>query len=628
MTRLLLALWLTLWVTQVCAADHIVGRAYLEDPSATLTLSQVQTSEQHWTPFEPVLNKGYTPSVIWLRLTIDPGVVQPGAPVSRLAADDKLILRIRPTVLDQIELFDPLEPSGKPRLTGDRTAAELDEYSSLSFNFVIPKGDAPRTLWLRLKTSSSSLLYVKALSLPELHKSDRRTEIIFSIILALQALFMAWGLVHWSTHPDRVVSAFVLKQALGVGFAMVPMGYLRFLMSDALAPDAIDKLGNLLIVLYTAAVVWFDYQLLRDYQPPLWGIRLMQLALLLLPLELGLVLAGQAQAALSLNIKVVFFQPLLSLLLVSLSGPTHLIGDQAPVVSKRVMTTVFAVFAAAFATVALAVSGLIPTGENSMYIIFIHALLTGVVMLVLLQVKAWRTEARQAQTQADLALAQQRALQAQQQRLEQSQFLDMLAHELKTPLSVVRLVLGSPTPAPDLLAHARQSVQDMDHVIERCLHAGQLDDGQLKVQNTAVNLREEYEQLQQSCASPTRLHLTMPSDLVVHTDAKLLRIVLSNLIDNALKYSPTDSAVDILIAADTNQSSSRAVFSIQNLPGTAAWPDATRVFQKYYRSRHAHHQTGSGLGLYLVHSMASLLGGELRYTPDEKFVRFTLWLPL
>jgi PAS domain S-box-containing protein len=231
-------------------------------------------------------------------------------------------------------------------------------------------------------------------------------------------------------------------------------------------------------------------------------------------------------------------------------------------------------------------------------------------------------------TQADLALAKQRALQLHQQRLEQSQFLAMLTHELKTPLSLIQLVLGSQVPGPELIAYAKRAAQDMNDVIERCLQSEQLSDGQLATQSTAVNLREEYYQLQQSCAHPARLHLTMQSEVIINTDAKLLRIVLANLIDNALKYSPPDSAVDIIIAADASQAVAGTIFTIQNLPGTAGWPDASKVFQKYYRSRRSHHQTGSGLGLYLGHSMAQMLCGELRYMPDEIFIRFTLWLPL
>lgn len=624
----LLVLWLACLATQARALDHIVARAYLEDTSASLTLAQVQSPTQPWTPFDRVLTKSFTPSAIWLRLTIDPGISQPDTAPNRLGSRDKLVIRIRPAVLDYVELFDPLAPSDQPRLTGDRTPAQLDEYHSLNFNFVIAKGDAPRTFWLRVKTSSTSLIYVEAMRLADLQKSDRAIEFFYNAVLTLMVLCVVWGVAYWRTHRDRVVPAFVLKQFIGIGFSLATAGYLRFWMADAVPPDAIDKMASVLVLTYTASAIWFDLQLLRDYQPPRWGIRLMQLGLLLLPLELALVWADQVQTALSLNIKVIFIQPLVSLLLLSLSAPTRPGAGLAPVVSKRVLMVIFAVFAVSFSTVALVVSGVIKMVEFLMYTVFLHGLLTGVVMLVVLQVKARRTQAQQAQTLADLALAQQRAAQAQQERQEKSQFLAMLAHELKTPLSVVRLVLGSPKPAPELVVHAQVAVQDMDRVIGRCLQAGQLTDGQLKVQKSAVNLCEEYEQLQQSCASPQRLHLGMASDLVVQTDAKLLRIVLGNLIDNALKYSPADSAVDILIAPDTSAKRAGATFTIQNLPGTAGWPDAVKVFQKYYRSRKAHHQTGSGLGLYLVHSMAHMVGGEVRYAPDEKFVRFTLWLPL
>lgn len=77
------------------AADHIVERAYLEDASGELTLAQAQT--QPWTPFTGVLARGYTSSAVWLRLRIAPQTNQ----------DGKLILRIRPAILDHITLFDP-----------------------------------------------------------------------------------------------------------------------------------------------------------------------------------------------------------------------------------------------------------------------------------------------------------------------------------------------------------------------------------------------------------------------------------------------------------------------------------------------------------------------------------------
>jgi signal transduction histidine kinase len=439
---------------------------------------------------------------------------------------------------------------------------------------------------------------------------------------------MSWGLIHWMTHRDKLVGVFVLKQGLGIGFTLATMGYLRFFMGDVFSPDVIDKLGSLLVLTYNAAAIWLDLQLLRIYQPPRWGVRLMQLALLLLPLELVLMFTGQVQTALSLNLKIIFLEPLISLLLFSLSKPANLADGQPPVIPKRAMIILFAVISVAFSTVALVVSGVIPSVEFVMYILFLHGLLTGVVMMVLLQVRATRLQARHLQTQADLAFSEQRALQLNLQRLEQSQFLAMLTHELKTPLSLIHLVLGSQVPTPDLIAYAKRAVQDMNDVIERCLQSEQLTDGQLVTKITAVNVREECWQLQQSCARPARLHLTMQSEVIAHTDEKLLRIVLANLLDNALKYSPPDSAVDIIISSDASRAVAGISITLQNLPGTAGWPEAAKVFQKYYRNSRARHQTGSGLGLYLGHSMAQMLGGELRYAPDELFIRFTLWLPL
>jgi signal transduction histidine kinase len=203
----------------------------------------------------------------------------------------------------------------------------------------------------------------------------------------------------------------------------------------------------------------------------------------------------------------------------------------------------------------------------------------------------------------------------------------MLTHELKTPLSVIRLVLGSKAPAPALVAHAERAARDMNAVIERCLQAEQLADQQFTMQAQTVNLRDELQQLQRNSPSAERLHLSIPSDVPLKTDAKLLHIVLGNLLDNALKYSAAGSAVHILVTDQARHGQAGWSVCVQNIPGVAGWPDGTRVFQKYYRSPSAHHQTGSGLGLFLVHGMAQVLGGELSYASDEIFVKFKLWLP-
>jgi signal transduction histidine kinase len=56
-------------------------------------------------------------------------------------------------------------------------------------------------------------------------------------------------------------------------------------------------------------------------------------------------------------------------------------------------------------------------------------------------------------------------------------------------------------------------------------------------------------------------------------------------------------------------------------------PDAGRVFDKYYRSLGARHQSGSGLGLFLVQGLLELMGGTVRFEARDGQAVFTMWVP-
>ncbi|MDD4929574.1 MAG: ABC transporter substrate-binding protein [Gallionella sp.] len=216
---------------------------------------------------------------------------------------------------------------------------------------------------------------------------------------------------------------------------------------------------------------------------------------------------------------------------------------------------------------------------------------------------------------------------AEQALAEKGQFMDMLAHELKTPLSVIRMVLGSLPPAQPLLAHAERAVHDMSNVIERCLYAEKFS-GQQPINLSSYPLHDKLQELRAGSMMPERLVIHAEISPVLETDGQLLHCIISNLIDNAIKYSPPLSPVQIVLMPDDRPQGGGVSLEIRNLPGLAGLPDPDKVFQKYYRSRAAHHQTGSGLGLYLVRSMAGRLGGEVSYLYDDEMVKFKLWLPL
>lgn len=605
------------------AADRVIERAYFEDESAQLGFMQAR--QQEYIPYTGVLNKGYTQSAIWIRLRVDPA----GAGMGSNADDaQKLVLRIRPPYLDEIELFDPLRPTVQPRLVGDRLSPETEEYRSLNFNFVIPGGDAPREVWLRLKTTSTSLIYVEALSLGEIQKADREQEIFYSILLAVLLLFLAWALTHWLLLRERLIGVFVLKQSIGLVYALSIMGYSRALLGDFMPAPWLDNATSLSILCYVSSSAWFDHHLLREFQPSKGLMRLLLAMVALLPIEIALFLLGKESQVLFFNMAVILVAPLLTLLLAFTAKAWKTAGsDNAPVISRRGLILFYSTSAMLVTISALMALGMVKAPPAMLYNLLVSSVFTGVIIVVLLHLRVSRMEQRRLQVFTQLAISQHQVERERQQRLEQGKFMAMLTHELKTPLSVMRMVLGSRAPSDELRAHADRAVRDMSNVIERCLHAEKLSDQKLVSDPGECWLMDELQELGRNSPAPARLAISSEIAPLLKTDIQMLRIVLANLIDNALKYSPPESPVQIDVAQDSQPRGEGISISVQNLPGAAGWPDTEKLFQKYYRSRGAHHQTGSGLGLYLAENMARLLGGEICCVPDDTFVSFRLWLP-
>ena len=67
--------------------------------------------------------------------------------------------------------------------------------------------------------------------------------------------------------------------------------------------------------------------------------------------------------------------------------------------------------------------------------------------------------------------------------------------------------------------------------------------------------------------------------------------------------------------------------TVSNSPGRAGWPDPSRVFEKYYRNPAANYRSGTGLGLFLIQSLAERLGFRVEYQPNEHSIVFHLVIP-
>jgi signal transduction histidine kinase len=378
-----------------------------------------------------------------------------------------------------------------------------------------------------------------------------------------------------------------------------------------------------------AAAAWLDYNLFREFNPPKRQLRVLLVFMALWPLEIALMLFNETSLALNINATATLFEPLYVLFLALRARTWSHAESEALYFPIQLLIGIYTLIS--LSIIPFVLSGLGYINTFSILVMngsLIYSLMTGAVLLFALHNHVRRMERKRVEAVAALAVSELHFAHEHIKRQEQGKFLDMLTHELKTPLAVMRMMLGSRQPSAQHIDHAERAVRDMNDVIERCRQAGAVDDDQIKINISEFSLESALSDLRNGNASPQRISLSTLHNVLLKTDEQVLRIILSNLIDNALKYSPPESRIDILVKLETRNTQQGASICVQNLPGTAGFPDPAKVFQKYYRNKSAHHLTGSGLGLYLVESLTKLLNGEIHYVPDQFMIRFSLWIPV
>jgi signal transduction histidine kinase len=619
MLALLLA-WLPLSAVAYEGKDHITHRAWLEDASGQLSWPEVQQSTP--LPYTGMLSKGFGSSVIWLRLRIDPQAGQ----VS-LKDPDRLVLRIRPVYLDDIQVFDPLAPQGLVGRTGDIYNPRLDEFEGMDFLWPIARGTQPRDIWLRLDSTSTRQIDVQALSVETLDQRTRVQQLVFAVYIGLILIFAVWALVYWLFSRENLIGAFCLTQTTALFYALGSLGYMRAFWPIDWPPAWLDMGTTVFSISAVSTAVLFHLLLLKEFDPPRWILRLLTAMLALWPLKL-LLLPLWPMAALRLNMSEVLISPFFFLLSVLLSRGWSQPGTQEkPPLGRPVVLAFYSLLVATLAMAALAGLGFAKSGEIALHIVQMHGLVTAFFVLLMLQYRAHVLNKQRGEISLALERSQLQAQQERDTREEQEKLLTMLAHELKTPLATMHMRLDA---AASGSQEIRKAIRDMDNVIERCLQTTQLGDRQLTAQMATSDVVSIVRDAVSCCKQPARVQMDLPQHLNAHTDKQLLFIVLSNLLENACKYAAKDTPIRVRLRSMPAHDSTQPELQIEvtNAPGIAGWPEADKVFEKYYRSAHARRQAGTGLGLFLVRNLVQILGGRIDYAPDDSTIRFVVQLPV
>ena len=239
---------------------------------------------------------------------------------------------------------------------------------------------------------------------------------------------------------------------------------------------------------------------------------------------------------------------------------------------------------------------------------------------------------QRAQALRDRDDARARAALEQQRREQQTYFMSMLTHELKSPLSTIQiasatLAHGADGKASDLqrLRNIDKSVDDINYVLERCVEIEEDADQHLEPTLVLVRvahlLRDTVNGLDHA-----RIQIQCAEAATLRADPKFLGIILRNLLSNALKYSPPGSVVVLLAQRQAGAGAGGLRFGVRSEVGDAGVPEPGRLFKRYYRSEGAKKLPGAGLGLWLSQALANKIGATIEMQIAHAHIEFSFTL--
>lgn len=199
----------------------------------------------------------------------------------------------------------------------------------------------------------------------------------------------------------------------------------------------------------------------------------------------------------------------------------------------------------------------------------------------------------------------------------QRRFIAEAAHELRSPLTAVKLqaqIAGRSHVEGDrqfALAQLSDGIDRASHLIEQLLDMARLEPsaGQAAFEPVALDVLVKQVTANFSSQADARdidLGVGACEPLTLHSQADNLRMLLGNLIDNAVRYTPTGGRIDV----ELRRVEGNAVISVSDSGPGIPESEHERVFERFHRLAGSE-TPGSGLGLAIVRQVASLLGGQV-----------------
>ncbi len=221
-----------------------------------------------------------------------------------------------------------------------------------------------------------------------------------------------------------------------------------------------------------------------------------------------------------------------------------------------------------------------------------------------------------------------------------SEFVSLASHQLRTPITALRLCVEMLAKGrfgtvnekqQELLRDASVYAVGLADTVHTMLNVSRVEGGTEVLNVSHIQLLPFLEELRQehtSFLAKKKLHVTMdcPPDIALETDKNLLKEIVTNLISNAIRYTPEKGTIHIRATHEQKEILIEVRDSGYGIPAGVQ----DKIFQKFFRADNVRKfvTDGTGLGLYLVQSLVTMLGGRITFLSEEnKGTTFSVRFP-
>lgn len=552
-------------------------------------------------------------------------------------------LELQPPFLDDIQLYEPTESGWRLRRSGDTHLARQRELDYRFFVFrladaaVGTEADKPRrTVYLRLASKGSLYLLATLYSPQQFAEGNWRISLRWGGYFGLLTLALLFMAAMVAITKSRKYGALSVGLAANGIHAANQQGFLSALVWGNW-PGFADASTGVTAGLALAGTAWALREFFaRDLKPSWVDRTYVAFIMYCLTLPLWLLTGGYGKAMMAALVLMLFAT--LGAIFLLLKRRTGF-GS-----AEKVQLPVLCIFLFFYLLVFLPLLGFVPASTDLLFArntqFVVYALLACGAMWLdiratygnLLQMR--EDELKNAQQAADRFeqavhertellvearnIAEEARAGEERAMLEQRQFLSMVSHEFRTPLAVidsaaVNLSAVPPEDQDQLDERAfqiRRAARSLSVLVENLLSTEKLEQAGFSMVQEETELKPLLAEAAQLVAWSPRhvLKISCADDLGSwRLDAALFRVALSNLIDNAVKYSD-EGLVELVAVLDEGS----LLIQVKDQGRGIADANAEELFRKYARGttvRKGKNVRGSGLGLFITKQIVEAHGG-------------------